>query len=51
VTHGREHADKTAVNFEQARADFEAAWASDLPKCTYDDFEEYRRQRAWTARK
>ena len=51
VTHGREHADETAVNFEQARADFEAAWANDLPKCTSDDFEEYRRQRAWTARK
>jgi hypothetical protein len=44
VTHGHEHADETAVNFEQARADFEAAWANDLPKCTSDDFEEYRRQ-------
>jgi hypothetical protein len=51
VTHGREHADETAVNFEQARADFEAAWANYLPKCTSDDFAEYRRQRAWTARK
>jgi hypothetical protein len=49
VTHRREHADGTAETFEQARADFEAAWAEYLPKCTPADFEEYRRQRAWTA--
>jgi hypothetical protein len=49
VTHRGEHADGTGVNFEQARADFEAAWANYLPKCTSDDFEEYRRQRARTA--
>jgi hypothetical protein len=35
--------------FEQARADFEAAWAAYLPRCTPADFEEYRHQRAWTA--
>jgi hypothetical protein len=39
----------TAETFDPARADFEAAWRAYLPKCTEADFEEYRRQRAWTA--
>ena len=39
----------TAETFEQARADFEAAWKEYLPKCSQADFDEYRRQRAWTA--
>jgi len=39
----------TAETFEQARADFEAAWKEYLPKCSETDFEEYRRQRALTA--
>jgi hypothetical protein len=45
--HGR-HVEDTAETFEQARADFEAAWKEYLPRCTEKDFEEYRRQRAWT---
>jgi hypothetical protein len=49
VTHRGEHADGTAETFEQARADFEAAWAEYLPRCRPSDFEEYRRQRARTA--
>jgi hypothetical protein len=48
VTHPLTHADGTAETFEQARADFEAAWAEYLPRCTPADFEEYRRQRALT---
>jgi hypothetical protein len=46
--HGR-HTEGTAESLEQARADFEAAWKEYLPRCTENDFEEYRRQRAWTA--
>jgi hypothetical protein len=38
----------TAASFEKARADFAAAWQDYLPWCTDLDFEEYRRQRAWT---
>ncbi|MBR1157442.1 hypothetical protein [Bradyrhizobium sp. JYMT SZCCT0428] len=38
-----------AASFEEARAGFEAAWKGYLPKCTEADFNEYRRQRAWTA--
>jgi hypothetical protein len=49
VTHQHLHADGTAETFEQARADFEAAWAEYLPRCAPTDFEEHRRQRAWTA--
>jgi hypothetical protein len=43
--HGRDYAG-TADTFEQARAEFEAAWREYLPKCTEADF---RRQEAWTA--
>lgn len=46
--HGRSE-DGTAETFDHARADFEAAWANYLPNCTEADFEEYRRQEAWTA--
>jgi hypothetical protein len=49
VTRRGEHADGTAKIFEQARADFEAAWAGYLSRCTPADFEEYQRQRAWAA--
>jgi hypothetical protein len=49
VTHRREHAEGTAASFNQARDAFEAAWKKYLPKCTSDDLEEYRRQRARTA--
>ena len=38
----------TAETFEQARADFEAAWREYLPKCSQADFEECRRQCART---
>jgi hypothetical protein len=38
-----------ASNFDQARANFEAAWKDYLPGCTEADFLEHRRQRAWTA--
>jgi hypothetical protein len=38
-----------AVSFDEARAGFEVAWKAYLPKCTEADFNEYRRQRAWTA--
>src|SRR3954453_23785000 len=37
-----------AATFEEARADFEAAWSPYLPLCTDADFEAYRRQEAWT---
>jgi hypothetical protein len=40
-----------ASSFDQARADFEAAWKNYLPQCTDADFVEHRRQRDWTARK
>ncbi len=39
----------TAETFEQARADFEAAWTEYLAGCSEADFDEYRRHRAWTA--
>jgi hypothetical protein len=48
-SHQGRHYDGTAETFEQARAEFEAAWREYLPKCTEVDFEEYRRQEAWTA--
>ena len=36
-------------SFDQARAGFEVAWKDYLPKCTDAYFNEYRRQRVWTA--
>jgi hypothetical protein len=39
----------TAETFEQARADFEAAWKEYLPKCSQADFDEYRRSVAWNS--
>jgi hypothetical protein len=41
----------TAATFDQARADFEAAWHQFLPKRTETDFQAWRDQRDWTARK
>jgi hypothetical protein len=49
ATHRLIQADGTAETFEQARADFEAAWAEYLPRCAPADFEEHRRQCAWKA--
>jgi hypothetical protein len=48
-SHHGQHFDGTAETFDQARAEFEAVWREYLPKCTEVDFEEYRRQEAWTA--
>jgi hypothetical protein len=49
VSHRGIRAEGTAATFDKARADFEAAWRACLPRCTDGDFEEYRRQRAFTA--
>jgi hypothetical protein len=39
----------TAVDFDQARTDFEAAWQRMLPTRTEANFQGWRNQRAWTA--
>ena len=41
----------TAGTFEQARAEFEAAWRVYLPKRSEADFQAWRDQQAWTAEK
>ena len=41
--------DGTAADFETARSEFEAAWQEYLPKCTEADFDNCRRERAWTS--
>jgi hypothetical protein len=41
----------TAATFDEARADFEAAWRVFLSKRTEADFQEWREQRDWTAEK
>ena len=41
----------TAADFEEARADFEAAWRVFLAKRTEADFQAWREQQAWTAEK
>ena len=41
----------TAATFEEARADFESAWRMFLAKRTTADFQAWRDQRDWTARK
>jgi hypothetical protein len=38
----------TAADFDRARAAFEHAWQTILPRCTEDDFTGFRRQRALT---
>ena len=50
-SHPREHQSDTAATFEQARADFERAWAAFLPNRTEADFQAWRNQQAWTAEK
>src|SRR5262245_17562224 len=47
LSHRGVRADGTATSFEQARAEFEAAWARILPRCTDADFAEHRYQRAF----
>jgi hypothetical protein len=47
-SHPGEHEDGTAATFEQARADFEAAWQRFLSNRTEADFQEWRDERDWT---
>ena len=42
-------AEGIAATFDQARADFEAAWHAIQPKITEADYQEHRLQRASTA--
>lgn len=46
-----EHTTGSAATFEDARAEFEAAWHVFLSKRTGADFQAWRHQRDWTARK
>ena len=41
----------TALTFDQARADFEVAWRKFSAKRTEADYQAWRDQRDWTARK
>jgi hypothetical protein len=50
-SHPREHQSGTAATFDQARADFEAAWRVFLSNRTEADFQEWRDQRDRIARK
>jgi hypothetical protein len=50
-SHPGECTNGTAATFDQARADFEAGWAVFLSNRTEVDFQEWRDQRNWTARK
>jgi hypothetical protein len=50
-TEPHQDSDGTAATFEQARADFEAAWRALLPTLTEADFDRWREARDWTARK
>jgi hypothetical protein len=49
--HPKECTDGTAEAFDQARADFKAAWRVFLSKRTEADFQTWRDQRDWTAEK
>ena len=42
---------RTAASFEEAGADFEEAWQVFLAKRTEADFQAWRDQQDWTARK
>jgi hypothetical protein len=50
-SHPGEHEDGTAATFEEARVDFEDAWQRFLSKRTEADFQAWRDERDWTARK
>jgi len=50
-SHPREHQSGTAATFDQARADFEAAWRVFLSNRTEADFQAWRDERDSTARK
>ena len=49
--HPGEHQNGTAASFEEAGADFEEAWQVFLAKRTEADFQAWRDQQDWTARK
>jgi hypothetical protein len=46
-----EHQNGTAATLDEARGDFESAWKVFLSKRTAADFQAWRDQRDWTARK
>jgi hypothetical protein len=48
-SHPGEHQSGTAATFDQARADFEAAWRVFLSNRTEADFQAWRDARDWTA--
>jgi hypothetical protein len=50
-SHPRECTNGTSETFDQARADFERAWAVFLSKRTEADFQKWRDQEAWTSEK
>jgi hypothetical protein len=50
-SHPGEHQSDTAATFEEARADFEAAWKVFLANRSEADFQAWRDERDWTARK
>jgi len=50
-SHPGEHQSDTAPTFDEARADFEREWQVFLSKRTEADFQAWRDQRDWTARK
>jgi hypothetical protein len=50
-SHPGECTSGTAETFDQARADFEAAWGIFSAKRTEADYQAWREQKAWTARK
>jgi hypothetical protein len=49
--HPGECSSGTSASFEEARADFEVAWQVFLSTRTEEDFQAWRDQREWTARK
>jgi hypothetical protein len=51
LSHRGQHLSGTAASFNDARDQFDAAWRVYLPKCTEQDFRDYRDQRNLTARK
>ncbi len=50
-SHPSECTDGTAATFDEARADFEVAWQVFLSNRTEADFQAWRDERDWTARK
>jgi hypothetical protein len=50
-SHPRECTDGTAPTFDQARVEFEDAWREFLSNRTEADFQAWRDERDWTARK